>query len=252
MALSTLLDMVQRATGELGLPSSALTVIGSPDKTFVQMGVLANSVGRDIARQHEWGALNAIGTITTVVDQSDYALPSGFYSLTSDTTWDRANKLPVGGPQTPQMDRALREGIIEQNGIRRQVRLIGNRFLRIWPTPLVDGEVVAFEYASKNWALSAADSAPQPEFAADGDTTVFDPDLMVKELKWRFLSAKGMDFQQAQIESRVLLNQLIAADIGGTILNMGGSRDGDCGGEVFAGQEPNYIYTDNGENLEWD
>lgn len=60
----------------------------------------------------------------------------------------------------------------------------------------------------------------QAEFAADTDTTVFDPDLMRAEIKWRYLAAKGMAFDDARADAMAIRESRIAADLGGARMSM--------------------------------
>ena len=88
----------------------------------------------------------------------------------------------------------------------------------IFPTPTAI-ETLVYEYVSSRWARSSVGVA-QAEFAADTDTTVFDPDLMRAEIKWRYLAAKGMVFDDARAEAMAIRESRIAADLGGTTMSM--------------------------------
>jgi len=72
---------------------------------------------------------------------------------------------------------------------------------------------------SNKWARSSI-AVAQTEFAADTDTTVFDPDLMRAEIKWRYLAAKGMAFDDARAEAMAIRESRIAADLGGATMSM--------------------------------
>jgi hypothetical protein len=78
---------------------------------------------------------------------------------------------------------------------------------------------LVYEYVSNNWARSSI-GATQAEFAADIDATVFDPDLMRAEIKWRYLAAKGMAFDDARAEAMMIRESRIAADLGGARMSM--------------------------------
>jgi len=61
--MATMLQLIQRATGEMGLsvPSS---VAGNQTQDVVQQLALLNAVGNELAREHDWQALNKAYTFT--------------------------------------------------------------------------------------------------------------------------------------------------------------------------------------------
>lgn len=96
--MTTMLQLVQRATGEMGLnvPSS---VAGNQTQDVVQQLALLNAVGNELAREHQWQALSkaylftvAFSTITgdTVVGTSNLTNASSIAGI--DTTYQ------VSGP----------------------------------------------------------------------------------------------------------------------------------------------------------
>ena len=71
---STLLQLVDQATAEMGL-SIPSTVINNSQADVVQILYLTNAVGNELARQHQWQAIDKEYTFTTT-----------FYSYTGTTT----------------------------------------------------------------------------------------------------------------------------------------------------------------------
>ena len=91
--MTTMLQLIQRATGEMGLavPSS---VAGNTTQDVVQQLALLNAVGNELAREHQWQALNkaytfsvSFSTITgnTVVGTSNLTNASSIAGI--DTTY---------------------------------------------------------------------------------------------------------------------------------------------------------------------
>ena len=74
----TLLQIVQTASNEMGLPNVA-TAVGNVDQQITQLVALANREGYELA-SHEggWAALRAEQTITLVANTDNYAFPSDF------------------------------------------------------------------------------------------------------------------------------------------------------------------------------
>ncbi|MET0428190.1 MAG: hypothetical protein ABW026_06790 [Microvirga sp.] len=217
MALLTALDILQRAADELGLDRPVSTAGG--DAQARQLHAALNATGRDLMRVHAWGALQRTGAVTLLPGETDYALPSDHHRLVSDTVFDETGRRRVPGPHDPQAEPRLRAGA---GG--RSFRPVG-AVLRILPTPEAGGDVVSFTYVSKAWARSASGIARE-EMEGDTDTALFSPDLLVKGTKWRFMAAKGMYADALRMEFESLRDREIAADLGGTILVLGGARDG--------------------------
>src|SRR5262249_22225971 len=208
MPLSSLLDIVNRAQDELGLPRS-IAVAASTDPQARQLFALANAAGRAILRRHAWGDLIALATITTAAGVADYAVPADFARLVPQTHWDRGNRRPIDGPDTPQRDRARREASVGVSPLNRAFRQIRAWAIRVFPTPTAAGQTLVYEYVSNRWARGPG-GAGQAEFQADTDTSVFNPDLLVRELKWRFRAAKGFAADADKAEADEMLQHLVA------------------------------------------
>jgi hypothetical protein len=216
MAFSTLLEIIQTATDELGLPRP-VAVAASADIQSRQLYAAANAAGRALMRAHPWASLQAVGTITTANGTVSYSLASDYDRMIQDTGWDRTNHWRMVGPDTPQANRELLESNLVQVGVNKRFRLKGTT-VSIFPTPSTV-ETLVYEYVSNEWAASSAGVA-QTSFLIDTDTSIFDPDLVKAEIKWRFMSAKGMFADGLKAEADDLRNLKIAGDLGGTVLSM--------------------------------
>lgn len=244
MALLTALDIARRAADELNLDRPASLPSGTAE-TDRQLFALLNRTGRQLMREHAWSALQTLATITTVASQDTYDLPEDYARQIDDTSFNRADNWRVIGPISPQQDRLLRDGV-QIIGIGYRFRIKG-RQISIYPVPTASGQVLAFEYISAYWARSAA-GVPKDEFTLDTDKSVFDPDLMVTGLKWRFMAAKGMGTAEGMLgEFMADRDVLIAADLGGTTINMSGMDCRDA--EGAAGDMPDFILSDGGDAL---
>lgn len=216
MALSTLLEIITRAADELSIDRPTAVVASSTPQIRTLLAH-ANAAGKDLMRAHSWGALQTLGTITTVVSTSSYALAADYDRMIADTGWDRTNDWMMVGPDTPQINRYLNESGAAQTSTRKRFRLQGTNVV-IWPTPTAI-ETLVYEYISNKWAASAA-AVAQVEFLADTDTSVFNPDLLKAEIKWRFMAGKGLYAADLKRECDEIRDRYIASDIGGAALNM--------------------------------
>ena len=64
MSTTTVLQLIQQATGELGL-SVPTTVVGNTNADVIQLLALQNAVGYELNREHEWQALNKLNLFQT-------------------------------------------------------------------------------------------------------------------------------------------------------------------------------------------
>lgn len=163
--------------------------------------------------------LPATGTATgssLVFGQVQYALPSDWLKQIPQTEWDRSNRWPLLGPQSPQDWQSFKSGIVYA-GPRLRFRILGNT-LAINPPPAASLNL-AFEYISNGWATSSA-GVPQSKFLADTDTFVFDDSLMLSGLKLRWLQTKGFDYSYAQKEYMDYLSTCKAQNKSAPVLSM--------------------------------
>lgn len=131
------------------------------------------------------------GTTLTFATQ-DYALPSGFDRMISDTQWDRTDHWMNLGPKSSQEWQWLNGGVIS-TGPRFRYRIYGNK-LRLWPAP-EDVYNMAYEYVSGFWVIAAGGSAPtKAASTADDDTCVFPDDVMVLGIKWQWYKTNNLDY----------------------------------------------------------
>lgn len=224
MSYSTLLDIVQRAADELAGVTRPTVVVASSDPIARQLYAHANAAGRDLMRLHEWTALHTTTTIATVNGTSTYSLASDYDRMIVDTLWNRTNKQIGIGPDSPVINRFLNESGTASVGIHPRFRLAGTSLV-IWPTP-TSVQTLVYEYASNKWARSSL-SVAQIEFLTDTDTSVFDPDLLKAEIKWRYMAGKGFYADALKDEAMAMRDLKIAGDIGGTVLDMGPDNDDD-------------------------
>jgi len=137
-----------------------------------------------------------VATSTAAVSMTfakqDYAMPTDFDRMISDTNWDRTNHWRNLGTKTSQEWQWLQGGIISV-GPRERYRIYNNR-LRIFQA-LTSVYTFAFEYVSNYWVMSAAATAgDKGAYSVDSDTAVFPDDLMLAGLKFYFLKAKKLDY----------------------------------------------------------
>ncbi|CAB3957293.1 hypothetical protein [Achromobacter ruhlandii] len=158
----------------------------------------------------------ASGTYLLNFAQVQYPLPSDWKKQIPQTEWDRTNRWPMMGPQTPQAWQSFKSGIVYA-GPRERFRILGQTMAVNPPPP--NGLTFAWEYISNAFVTSAS-GARKSSFTADDDTCVFDDSLMVQGLKVKFKQAKGLDVSFELSEFNVLLEQCKAQDRSAAKLNL--------------------------------
>lgn len=128
--------------------------------------------------------------------QDSYPLPGDIDHVMTQTYWDRAFRWQLLGPLDAQEWQVLKSGI-SPTGPRRRFRIFNNMF-NIDPTPGQTGNVEVYEYYANSWAQNGltTTSTPQPKFLNDTDYTVLDDNCMELGIKWRFLAAKRLDYDE--------------------------------------------------------
>jgi len=150
--MATLLSIIQDVCDEVGIPRPSVVYTSSDAqiRTLLQM---SNRAGRDIAREHDWTALERLCTLTTVASQAEYSLPTDFARLINLTAWDTTNKRPMAGAIGAQEWRAIKSSSFGSGLVDRRFRIIKSasgltRVAEIDPTPSVNSESLTFEYLS--------------------------------------------------------------------------------------------------------
>jgi hypothetical protein len=217
----SLLTMMQQIAPELNLaiPSA---VISSQDQTVKQLLALANREGQQLAKNYDWPVLQSEYTFNLVNTQASYAFPDDYDRQINRTQWDRTNHWPLVGPMSPQEYQWRVSGITVSTP-RRRWRIMGNgpREFYIYPVPdaTSSGGLMVFEYISKNWCQSATGTG-QTTWMADNDTGILDEDLMTMGIKWRFLKAKGLNYDEEYREYQASCDRNFAQAGGGMTLSI--------------------------------
>lgn len=188
----SLLTIIQRTCALLTLPVPTVAIT-SQDKQVAQLVALANEEGDDLASSYNWQALTVeqLFTTTPTVNQTP-AIPADLDRFLPDSFFNRTTRRIVTGPITPQQWQALQAWPYLSTVYLCWRERQGDFLVK--PTPPA-GQVVAYEYVSKNWAKDISGN-PLPQFQSDSDTSYLDERLMGLGLRWRFLKAKGLDYAE--------------------------------------------------------
>lgn len=225
MALSSVIQIANQACDELGIARPGTTgLVASSAPQERQLLALLNAAGTDLVAHHDWSALIATASITTATASASYALPADFDRVVDNTGWDQTNFFPMVGSISPQKHQFWLSSSVVAPVTRKEYRLFINNSastVYVHPTPTAV-ETLSFLYIKKNWVTNSAGASADSAIATDDDLPLFLPKLLVKELKWRFRAAKGLDANALKQESDALRDLLIARDLGSGGIDMTG------------------------------
>lgn len=218
----TLKQLCDSALEEIGF-SKPSSYIGSSDKTALQMVRLAQAQGNQLATENPpWNDLIKEGTITLASGDQDYALPSDFRWIKPDSVWNQSDQHRTTGPLTSSEWQYLKNwGTVQGLFFEWRIRNSEMEFIQTIGSS-ENGEVIVFDYVSKNWAIDGTDDTTElAKFEADDDYTVFDDELFILGLKWRFLKQKGFNWEEDFSLYTRHLSQEKARDGGMRVVRMG-------------------------------
>jgi len=172
------------------------------DPAALQLKGLYLATGRSLVNAKCWPQLKRNYSFTTSDGVYVYDLPPDFDTYILETAWDRTNQRRLGGPLSDIEYNRLKYGIV--NGPNYTCfRIFGRNTssqIDLFPIPGDTDLTISFDYLSSGWIYDSGTTNWQTEILADTNTCAFDDEIMILGLKYRWLQAKGLDYQAYQIE----------------------------------------------------
>jgi hypothetical protein len=160
-------------------------------------------VGSTVAISQAPSASTLLTGQSVVFAQEAYPLPADLAYLIVQTEWDRNFRWQLLGPLDAQEWQVIKSGI-SPVGPRMRFRIMqGQLYINpVGSSAALFTNNLVFEYVSNAWVAQA--SAPttgvQTTYQADTDTAILPEDLITLSLKYRFLKAKGLAWDDAYQE----------------------------------------------------
>lgn len=216
------LQIINQVAGEVGL-AKVTTLFASEDINTVQSNQLLaalNSAGNELGFYYPWAQLKQQWSPPLVANQSSYTLPPGWSYFVDQTQWDKTNGMPLLGPKSAAEWAWLTSGNVASFP-RMRYRVMANKF-EILPVPKAGTTtVLTMEYVSENWVAGAPSAVPnQALVLADGDVVWYQPWLMVKYTKLKWLQLKGFPSDAAAGDFQRMFDALKGKDVGAPILSL--------------------------------
>lgn len=187
MALS-LLQICTRALDRIGSLNVPTFFIGNDDDLAKQVVAIAREVGEELVRDYDWQELVSHATVTTVVDQEYYDLPTDYERMAPDTMWEDRASRNMRGSTTKRQWSAI-TNVRGATDDRYRWRLKGSQ-IQVFPVP---GAAFDFnyEYLSRFYCQDAGGVALE-EWTSDTDTPRLRHDLFVAGIRYYVSEAKGL------------------------------------------------------------
>lgn len=221
----TLLQIVQTAADRIGIQRPT-SVIGSSNQQVRELLTYATQEGNELMKAVPWQELTKEYTFTTVQADAQGAnsLPSDWNRVLNDSMYNRTLSRKINGPITAQ-EWQLRKAFITASSIDYWFRIRGGQIL-MTPQPSA-GNSIYYEYITNQYVLDTDGTTTKQGFTADTDTVRFTGDdsngdeLMALGIRWRFLKAKGLEWETPYNEYLTQRNQTAASQDAAPTLSAG-------------------------------
>jgi hypothetical protein len=216
-------QVINTAAVEVGL-TGVVDPYSSSDANFVRLRTLLKTAGHELMHARDWQVLVKECTITGDGTTTDFNVPADFLRMREDSGFDRSSSWPLGllssrGWQSLKATNTT-------SAVRLLYKMIQGR-IQFYDAPALNA-VVAFDYVSRYWAQSSGSStADLYEPANTADTVVFEPNLIVKALKAKFLLATGQDASAAIEEYGTAFESAAGVEPARTLYLHGGNGEGE-------------------------
>lgn len=196
--MTTVLELVQSAFGEMGIPEPASLLTTGQIESQAKRLLYAQS--RYLRNQRVFPQLKKRHTFTTTAARQLYPFPSDFWAFIGNTGWDDDSILPLNGPLSD----------VEWNEITHRQTFAGPPYafrvfgpdlnsassggqIQLYPIPT--GTVdLSFDYFINTLFLKADYTVRGQTITANDDISLFDDDIMIAGIKWRYKQSKDRDF----------------------------------------------------------
>lgn len=218
------LQIINQVAGEVGL-AKVTTLFAPDDVNSVQSNQLLaaiNAAGAELALYYPWEQLKREWVFDLVAGQGSYPLPPGWSYFVDQTQWDRTNHWPLLGPKSAAEWAWLKGGLLASFP-RMRYRVMGNKF-EVFPVPESNSQfTLSMEYVIEQWVQAADAPTQEPNAAlvkADGDIVWYQPWLMVKYTKLKWLQSKNFPTDAAAGDFTRMYDALKGKDTGAQVLSL--------------------------------
>lgn len=188
----TLLTIAQTLAADVGLAIPD-QVVGSPNRSMVEVLSFANATGEELARRADWAQLTGSATLTGDGTNKQHAMPSGFSRLVPGVAVVNSD-----GSIVRPLTRAEWGTLTPAQGTPRYF-LLEEDTVTLWPY-LANAATATITYQSRFWCSNGTAA-----WALDDETSLIDENLFAKGLIVRWRRQKGMEYADHEAEYEAAL-----------------------------------------------
>lgn len=219
--MTTVLELCQSAADELSLVRPNDLVTATDDNTAQKLLRHLTRSCRQLAAGYDWQVLRREHTFATVASAAQTgAIPTDFLRFVPDTMWNRTTRTKVLGPIDPS-DWQARQAVLV-NGPFQNFVIRGSSLL-LTPVPGADWDIY-YEYISKNIGTDVDGTNERSAFEADDDIAIFDDEMLILGIVWRYRKAEGLDYSEEYREFQMRRADMIKMDGNRRLIDMNGDK----------------------------
>jgi hypothetical protein len=215
-------DIIVEVGVDCGLPS-VLDPFQTTDAQYQRLITQLNISGNALLTLYPWARLQNKAQISCVPGSEYYPLPADFSAMLPSTVWRKdQNFIPGYGSISPQVyEYLVNVPIVGTINIIYREQLGG---IGVLPVPTEPFQFT-FEYISRGWVTDAAQSGVYRDNVSQAsDIVLFDPLLISRYLKMRWLKSTGFDATEATDDFNLLLDNRSSTDTSKPKLSMVGAN----------------------------
>lgn len=212
----TILSVFQDAATVIAMTVPDL-VYGSTEREDVEIGTLANTMAKRIARAHEWELFKATATYTGDGATTAFDLPSDYDRMPKKANiWSASMSAPF--KHISDADRWLEYDVTSLGFVINAWTKIGGQ---IQIKPALASAVTAKHYYQSNLIVAPSSGSNKVAFTADNDTFRLDEELLKLGIIWQWKANKGTPYAEDMANYEELLAQRITEDKGSRKVHVG-------------------------------
>lgn len=218
---ATILSNLQDVMGQLGL-TVPTTAVGNTNRTVIQLLAKAKEVGNDLTSEdYKWQELVREHTITTVIGQTDYSLPSDFNGYVSDAQWNRTSRLPMFGSLAETEWQMLKARLLSGTTFTTLFR-VKQDMVVLYATPTAV-QTLVLPYTSRGWLLDVDGVTYKDNITADTDVVLLDNRIFQVALKRAWYIEKKFDTTKIDQQYDEVMAMAQSNDAPGRTLSLAGN-----------------------------
>lgn len=209
----TLVLMCQRVLAEVGWPVPS-AIVSNNDATAQQIFAIANTELRSVSHTYDWPQLEVEYEFDTVADQTEYALPTDFRKIATDSLFDTEEYYRLRGSTPIAQWNKYKHGLLgslsHQRYRMKYVQNVAdmNPYMELTPAPTDIRSLVALYFT--NELVLTNDGTGAHGYVSDDDASKVPEHVIELGVKWRFRRAKGLDFSAELAEYNTHVKQMFA------------------------------------------